>query len=325
MATTRSSIRQLLATRHRSLLTGCLAAILAASAGCRQDEAPPPRMAFDGDVKVAPVRASEIVPDTTLLQAAATAEEAAKPVAGKPGAGEAAAIVVDDATPEGLAKAYAEIMSTGQIMQLPGIVVPDQKDAVEAAVKAIAPLAQAMSELRKVWTEKFPQQPVQLPPSVGDGAKYTVAGVEADATNANLATATFQREGTEKAATRKLQKVNEKWRIEETEMPPAEALPLLEGQAAAVKGITEQISGGQLADAAAAGQALVQAMTSAAAGGAAPAAGAAGTAEQPPAGAQPAPAPKDGATAAPKKERDKSELEQDVDNAAGRSVLGGGL
>ena len=195
--------------------------------------------------------------------------------------------------------------------------VPDQKDAVEAMAKVVGPAIEAVNALKKAWTEKFPDQPLQVPISVGAG-KLTVAGTEPDAADPNVATATFQVEGTEVTTTRKLRKIEEKWRLEEAQLPPAEMLPKMEAMATALKGVAEQISAGQLADAAAAAKALTDALAAAMQGGAT--GEGAGEAAQP--NPTPAPAPDAGA-AAPKKEREKGELEQGVDNAAGRGVMGG--
>jgi hypothetical protein len=147
--------------------------------------------------------------------------------------------------------------------------------------------------------------------------------VTPDTADPNTATAALQEEGGTQTASKTFKKVDEHWRVQETGLPPAGAAaqagaafaPIAE----ALQAVATRIESAELTDAQQVETEIKQALTATAA----PAPTAAAP-EAPAAPAQPTPA--NAATPAPKSnDRPKSELENDVDNAAMRSTLAPGL
>lgn len=155
--------------------------------GCEQKgESPSPfKEGIDVDGRrLVPIKSPTRKLDKSMIAAAASADEASsrKPAAGTSGTGgsEAAAIVIDASTPEGIVKAFLEIVASGNLIQLPDVLVPEQESVVRPAVATIAPVAEAIAGLRTAWTSKFADDPFLLAPLLESplgGATFTASEV----------------------------------------------------------------------------------------------------------------------------------------------------
>jgi hypothetical protein len=324
------------------------------AAGCGDEDNPSPQFNY-GVMAGGRMLLPTVVPkqaDTSILGAAVSPEEAGA-VKAVP-AGETAAnvirIQVDDSTAEGVVTGYVAILDSGNLAQLPDILVPEQQETAREVVAAVGPVMQAFKALEAKWKEKFPDTPLQgmqagVPGmSVMQSAKMT--GVEAQGDTE--AEATIEVPGASEPVKLKVRKVENVWRVQDPGVPPPEQAAKLKeffgafGEfAKGIQEVIQRLDNNELATAQDAQEALGQAMQKALGPlmGAMTEAmknqmeGAAKPSE--PAGEAPAenakPAPKTSQPAPPPQPRPadntrpKSELEQDVDNAAGRAALGGGI
>ncbi len=310
-----------------TLLTASVFALSLGSA-CRREGAPPPRLLSSGNLGLMPVLLSDHIADSALLVSAASADEPAKASA----AAAAAAVTVDDSTADGIAKAYVDILNAARMQQWATIVIPEQQPIATELAQAVQPIAEVVIHLRQVMGEKFAGHAFQA--SLGESIpaewiqRWTVASVEVDAADPNTATAKFKQEGGTLTGERKLKKVDAHWRVEEQNLPPAippELATMVTQLADALRAVAARIENNEITDPQAAENEIKQAVSNPAS--AVPAETAAAPAQPAPAATPPAaqPAPKANNAAKPQQQRSKSELEQQMDDAAGRSVLGGGI
>ena len=317
------------------------------TAGCGDEDIPPPQFNF-GVTVGGRLLLPTMVPkqtDNSILGAAVSPEEAgavkAAPV------GETAAnvikIQVDDSTAEGVVTGYLAILESGNLAQLPDILVPEQQETAREVVAAARPVIKAFKTLEAKWKEKFPDSLLQgmqagVPGlSVMQTAKMTGLETESD----TEAEATIEIPGKNEPAKLKVRKVENVWRVQDPAVPPPEQAAKMKeffsafGECAkGIQEVTQRLDSNEYATAQDAQTALGEAMQKALAplmdvmkeamknqmAGTAKPSEPAG--EAPEENAKPAPPPR------PKpaeNTRSKSELEQDMDNAAGRSVLGGGI
>lgn len=260
----------------------CIFVFLILAAGCRRDSDPPPRL-VSSDLGLMPLRASDVVVDTVLLASALT-DEAAR-AGGAAAAPAAAPVPIDDTTPEALGQTYVAIINAGQFQQWATIVLPEQQAVATELAQVIQPAMEVFSQLQRVMGEKFPghafQPPLGSGPIPADWARrWTVAGVEVDAADANLATLKLQEENGTQTTERKLKKVDDHWRVEEVNVPTEIPPDLATGVTAltdALRAVIARIENNEITDPQQVVTAIVQAM----AGSAAPADTATPAAEPP--------------------------------------------
>ena len=315
-------------TRITHLFSLVAFAVVIGLHGCSRDKGDQPRAVADPhQLGLAAVSADDLHVDAGIVGAAASAEEVVKP--GAAAAAQGPAVQIDQSTPEATAKSYVDVINSGQIAQLTALVAQDQQQPVTDLAGVVTPITQAAAQLQKALGEKFAGHAFVM--SIQNDAvpadwlkRWTVAGIDPDANDPNTATAKLQVENGTDTATRTLKKTDDKWRVQEANLPTADqaksAQETLTQLADAFKGLAGRVEGGELADADAAEKEIASVIANP---GAAPAAA---EAKPAPAKAKPAPARPAAANAdnARKPERSKSELEQDMDSAAGRTVIGGG-
>ena len=330
------------------------------AAGCGEEDNPPPQFNY-GVMAGGRMLLPTVVPkqaDNSILGAAVSPEEAGAVKATL--AGETAAnvikIQVDDSTAEGVVTGYLAILESGNLAQLPDILVPEQQETAREVVAAAGPVIKAFKTLEAKWKEKFPDSPLQgmqagVPGmSVMQTAKMTGLETESD----TEAEATIEIPGKNEPAKLKVRKVENVWRVQDPGVPPPEQaakmkefFPAFGEFAKGIQEVTQRLDSNEFATAQDAQTALGEAMQKAMAplmsammeamksptGETAKPSEPAG--EAPDKNAKPAPKTVQPAPPSPPKPankpkpaentRSKSELEQDMDNAAGRSVLGGGI
>ncbi len=304
--------------RTIAALLSCGTCFLAA---CSTDKGQPPRAVKDDSaIGLIPISMSGRHLDAGLVGPAASAEEPARPAAAAP------SVAVDTSTPEAAARSYVDLINAGQLVPLAQILMPDQQPAAAQIAQVLAPVAEAAAQLRTTLSGKFADHAfvlsLQNEAIPADWLKHwTVVNVEADATNPDTATANLKVVNGEETATRTLKKMDDKWHVQEAQLPAVEAVT---GQAAvvaplaeALRGLAGRVEAGQVADAVAAEQEIMTAITGAAAAATADTGG-----QATPSQTAPPPAPANNTTATPAPERSKSELEQQMDDAAGRAMYG---
>jgi len=233
---------------------------------CRRQTEPPPRfMALKG-VHGIPVRVFGRAGNPAIL---ASVPPDAEGTAGQP-VGEAKettptapTIQIDDSTAEGIAKAVADISAAGAINRLPEVLVPAQQDLAREALQVYRPVLEAKEELRRALDAKFPGHAIQLgttsfAPTL---AGLTVVSVEVDANKPDEATATYGQPSGGQVKMRLL-RVEEHWRVELPGEFSAEELkmgtPIMTGMAEGFRAVAARIENGEIANQAAAEQALSQ-------------------------------------------------------------------
>ena len=330
------------------------------TAGCGDEDIPPPQFNF-GVTVGGRLLLPTMVPkqtDNSILGAAVSPEEAGAVKAAP--AGETAAnvikIQVDDSTAEGVVTGYVAILESGNLAQLPDILVPEQQETAREAITAAMPVVRAFKALEAKWKEKFPDSPLQGMPagvpgmSAMQSAKVTGVEVQGD----TEAEATIEVPGKNEPVKLKVRKVENVWRVQDPGVPPPEQAAKMKeffavfGEfAKGIQEVTQRLDSNEYATAQDAQTALGEAMQKALAplmdvmkeamknqmAGTAKPSEPAGEAPEEnakpaPKAVQPAPPSPPKSTNKPKpadNTRSKSELEQDMDNAAGRSVLGGGI
>lgn len=300
-------------------LLPALAVALCLCGACRKDSSPPPSaVSVEG---VLPLTVSDATGDKTLLGPAASSDEPAKAAAGATPATEAPPITIDDTTAEGVVRAFVEMVSTGRLQQLPAIVMPEQQAVATEMADALQPLAAACAQLRAAMQSKFqtaPQIQTANPLVAVITTGWTVG--PADTSNPDQTVVTLQQEGGGPATLAvPVKSVDGKFQVNLPNLPQAGAIeamkPELTQLADHVRQVATRVESGEIADAQAAQAELNRPPGEATSPTPAPEGEAPAPAEPQ---AQPEPRSDTG-------NRPKSELEQQVDDAAGRAVHGVGL
>ncbi len=326
-----------------------------ATVGCRDEDSPVPEYNVGmpvGDTgrTLVPTNVPPMKHQTSLLGAAASAEEVAQ--ARPAPAGEAAAnvirIQVDASTPEALIQGFVAIVEAGNFAQLADILVPEQQEVARELFGGFGAFIPALKALDAKWKEKFPDAPLPGMDAAGPGMGFLsapkVSGIEPKSDTEAEVTLEVPEGG--KAQTLTLRKIDDAWRVElpDFSMPTnPEALKMFTGMFAGMAGFaqqfTQRLENNEFASANEAKAALDQSAQEAMAPfmakmmeemGKAMQAGPGESAPPPPEGGQP-PAPEtleptqpgDAPANEPAGEKPRSQLEQDMDNAAGRAAMGG--
>jgi hypothetical protein len=283
------------------------------SAACSTDKERQPRTVKDEhNIGLVTVSASDHYLDSSLVGPAASPDEPAKPAA------QAVSVAIDLSTPETTARSYVDLINAGQVQQLAQVLTADQQPIAAELGPVLAPVTESSAHLNKLLGERFAGHAIVLslpseavPP---DWLKrWTIVSVEVDASRQDAATATLKVENAEETATRSLVKADDGWRVEEPNLPAVDTVKAAEATIAqfaeALRGLSSQVESGQIADAAAAEQQVASVL----ANPGQPAPDASAESAQPtPAAANPPPA----------RERTEYGLEQQMDDAAGRSMFG---
>jgi len=262
-------------------LTTALLALLLLSLppACRRDTQPPPEHGEKAGRGLVPVRVRGRLDDRSIIGPAARGEEpprARDDTAGQPARD---AVIIDDSTAEGIAHAYAEILSAGRLRQLVDVVVPEQREAMGVVAQAVQPMVDAMSELGRALEARFPGHALQLSPGTGPpgrmklAAQLTVVDVRVDPDNENQAEATIEEARSSQTLTVALKSVDGRWRVEDSnfKLPRPEELEQARQMLGAfatiadgLQDVTARIESGEIADEQAAEEAVQQAMAQAA-------------------------------------------------------------
>ena len=301
-----------------------------AAAGCRDEENPSPLLnegvtVGDSGRALLPTIVPSMKDHATILGAAASAEEVGAVLAAQAeeSAANAVRIDIDATTPEGLMKGVVAIFESGNLAQWPDVLVPEQQATAREIVKVSLPFVQAMKQLEKRWKEKFPDTPLQGISTQAPGADLAQMGklVGVESLGDTEAEATIESPDGSKTTRVTLKKIDNVWRMQATDMPTEQDFEKMKGMLGvfdqmtkAMQELAQKIADGDFASAQEAQDAINQMGKPAE-----------GTSEMPaenaaPETLQPAPPPKPAPSNA---DRPKSQLEQDMDNAAGRSAMGG--
>jgi len=262
---------------RRLMLCGTLFGLLLGW-GCDQQGEPPPE--FNQSVEASgrmmvPMAVPSRKADKNILGAAAAVDESAGKKQAAPARAQeeqAPTITIDASTPEGIAKALAEMLAAASLAQLPDIVVPEQQKQVQSLVEVSGPMIQLQRKLEAVWKEKFPDDPLvpeqtgQMTLVPGGGRQIQLEVKNVNKTSDQEAEISLGAEGLPEV-TFKSRKIDGAWRVELPNMPPEEELQKVLGFASklaeTLEPIIEQISQGQLASAADARKAMTEAVQNA--------------------------------------------------------------
>ena len=215
--------------------------------------------------------------DKGMIAAAASADEAASKkqaggASGNTATPDAAAIVIDASTPEGIVKAYVEIKAAVGLTQWPDLLIADQEKIARPIADGLAPLVDPFRQLLAGWAEKFPNDPFPVnqvgPLILVVATKYKAGPINKASDQEASVDLEIENAAQAKTVTLKLKQIDGAWKIEDPLVPPgdkaeelAKLTPLIPKFGEAIQNLASKITKGELATAKDAGDEYAKAWT----------------------------------------------------------------
>lgn len=147
--------------------------------GCGHNDEPLPPVAVSGTLGPPVSIRPERMPSKSALTVnlTETPQDLAATAATSAGPAESP-VAVDTSSPEATVRSFIEMMSTGQLAQLPQVFSPEYQELANGASQSLGPLLQSEARAREAWSRQFPDTPPFT--SSGESMQMTMGSQFAD-------------------------------------------------------------------------------------------------------------------------------------------------